>query len=185
VRHVSATHAGLLVYPLLLGLVLATITTGIVINRWREWRLPVLIGSGLAALGAVGFGTFDARTPIWQTLVFMALIGFGVGPALSGLQIALQRSVVPTAVAGALSTLILVRQVGGAVALAAADTVYSAGTRAGSPAATATGSGLLVVTLTGAALAARALGMLPRGSGRLPAPHPATLPPAEITQPRR
>jgi hypothetical protein len=112
--------------------------------------------------------------------------GFGVGPALSGLEIALQRSVVPTAVAGALSTLILVRQVGGANALAAADTVYSAGTRAGSPAATATGTGVLVVTLTGAALAAGALGLLPRGSGRLPAPDPSTLPPAAIAgQPGR
>jgi EmrB/QacA subfamily drug resistance transporter len=186
VRHVSATHSGLLIYPLLLGLVLATSATGVAINRWREWRLPVLIGSGLAALGAVGFGTFDAGTPVWQSSVFMALIGVGVGPALSGLQVALQRSVVPTAVAGALSTLILVRQVGGAIALAAADTVYSASTRAGSPAAPATGTGLLVVTLTGAALAAGALALLPRGSGRLPAPAPATLPPAAPAgQPRR
>jgi EmrB/QacA subfamily drug resistance transporter len=186
VRHVSATRSGLLIYPLLLGLVLATSTAGIVINRWQEWRWPVLIGTGLAALGAVGFGTFDARTPVWQSVVFMALIGFGVGPALSGLQIALQRNVSPTAVAGALSTLILVRQVGGAVALTAADTVYSASTRAGSPAGTATGTGVLIVTLTGAALAAGALGLLPRGSGRLPAPDPTTLRPAAIAnQPRR
>src|SRR3954463_7668719 len=186
-RHVSATRSGLLIYPLLLGLVLATTLAASTINRWQQWRLPVLVGTGLAALGALGFGTFDAGTPVWQSLVFMALIGFGVGPALSGLQIALQRSVVPTAVAGALSTLILVRQVGGAIALAAGDTVYSASTRAGSPAATApgtggegrpppaTGRGLLVVTLPGAALAAGALGLLPRGSGRLPAPPPATL----------
>jgi EmrB/QacA subfamily drug resistance transporter len=186
VRHVSATHSGLLIYPLLLGLVLATSATGVAISRRREWRLPVLIGSGLAALGAMGFGTFDVGTPVWQSSVFMALIGFGVGPALSGLQVALQRSVVPTAVAGALSTLILVRQVGGAIALVAADTVYSASIRAGGPAAPATGTGVLVVTLTGAALAAGALALLPRGSGRLPAPAPTTLPPAPIArQPRR
>src|SRR3954452_11966660 len=182
VRHVSATRSGLLIYPLLLGLVLATTLAGSAINRWRQWRLSVLIGNGLAALGALGFGTFDTRTPVWQSLVFLALIGFGVGPALSGLQVALQRHVVPTASAGALSTLILVRQVGGAIALAAADTVYSASTRAGSSAATATatatGTGMLVVTLTGAAWAAGALGLLPRGAGRLPAPDPAPLPPA-------
>jgi EmrB/QacA subfamily drug resistance transporter len=171
VRHVSATRSGLLIYPLLLGLVLATTTAGIAINRWQDWRLPVLIGNGLAALGAVGFGTFDATTPDWQSLLFMALIGCGVGPALSGLQIALQRHVTPTAVAGALSTLILVRQLGGAIALAAADTVYSAGTHpAARSAATATGAGMLLVTLAGAALAAGALALLPHGSGRLPAP---------------
>src|SRR3954469_8839396 len=170
-RHVSATRSGLLIYPLLLGLVLGTTLAASAINRWQQWRLPVLIGTGLAALGALGFGTFDAGTPVWQGLVFMALIGFGGGPALSGLQIALPRSVVPTAVAGALSTLILVRQVGGTLALAAADTVYTTSTGAGSPAATATGAGVLVVTLTGAALAAGALGLLPRGSGRLPSPN--------------
>ena len=185
-RHVSATRSGLLIYPLLLGLVLATTLAASAINRWQRWRWPVLIGTGLAALGALGFGTFDAGTPVWQGLVFMALIGFGVGPALSGLQIALQRSVVPTAVAGALSTLILVRQVGGAIALAAADTVYTTSTGAGSPAATATGTGVLVVTLTGAALAAGALGLLRRGSGRLPSPSPATPPSAATAgQPRR
>lgn len=185
-RQVSATRSGLLIYPLLLGLVLATTLSASAINRWQQWRVPVLIGTGLAALGALGFGTFDAGTPVWQGLVFMALIGFGVGPALSGLQIALQRSVAPTAVAGALSTLILVRQVGGAIALAAADTVYTTSTGAGSPAVTATGTGVLVVTLTGAALAAGALGVLPRGSGRLPAPSPAPLlSAAVVTQPSR
>lgn len=176
VRHVSATRSGLLIYPLLLGLVLATTAAGMVINRWQDWRRPVLIGNGLAALGAVGFGTFDARTPVWQNVVFMALIGCGAGAALSGIQIAVQRHVVPTAVAGALSTLILVRQIGGSVALAAADTVYSAGShRAGSSAATATGAGMLLVTLAGAALAAGALALLPRGSGRLSAPISAPL----------
>ncbi|MCU1590192.1 MAG: major facilitator superfamily 1 [Frankiales bacterium] len=176
VRHVSATRSGLLIYPLLLGLVLSTTACGIAMNRWGQWRTPVLLGTALAALGAVGFGTFEARTPDWQNLLFMALIGLGVGPALSGLQVALQRLVEPTAVAGALSTLILVRQVGGAIALAAADTVYAAGAhRAGSSAATATGTGMLVVTLAGAGLAATALLLLPRGSGRLPQPPIALL----------
>jgi hypothetical protein len=181
-RHVSATRSGLLIYPLLLGLVLATTLAASAINRWQQWRLPVLIGTGLAALG---FGTFDTRTPVWQSLMFMALIGLGVGPALSGLQIALQRSVVPTAVAGTLSTLILGRQVGGAIALAAADTVYTTSTGAGSPAATATGTGVLVVALTGAAVAAGALLLRPRGSGRLPAPSPvAPYPAVPARQPR-
>ena len=89
----SATHSGVLIYPLLIGLVS---------GHQPRRRAPSTAGSsggrrcssaaGLAALGALGFGTFDAGTPMWQGLVFMALIGLGVGPALSGLQIALQRS---------------------------------------------------------------------------------------------
>ena len=60
-----------------------------------EYRTPILCGLGVAALGGLGFATFDATTPDWQSLVFMGLIGLGVGPVLSGLQIAMQRTVAP------------------------------------------------------------------------------------------
>ena len=98
----------------------------------------MLAGAGLTALGALGFATFDASTPDWQSLVFMGLMGVGMGPALSGLQIALQRSVRPEQIGGAMGTLLLLRQVGGAVALASAETVY----RAGDDPAVATGTGV-------------------------------------------
>jgi hypothetical protein len=102
----------------------------------------------------------------------MGLIGFGIGPALSGLQIALQRAVAPAQIGAAMGTLLLMRQVGGAVALAAAETIYVAGLHGhagAAPAATATGSGVLVVGLAGSAIAAAALFSLTRRGGRLPA----------------
>ena len=77
----------------------------------------------------------------------MGLMGLGIGPALSGLQIALQRSVRPEQIGGAMGTLLLLRQVGGAVALASAETVY----RAGHDPAVATGTGVLTIGLLGSA----------------------------------
>jgi hypothetical protein len=113
----------------------------------------------------------------------MALLGVGVGPALSGLQIALQRTVAPHQIGAAMGTLLLLRQLGGAVALAAAETIYAtrlhgaaaAGDGTRQAAATATGTGIFVVALAGAALAAIALLSLPRGTGRL----------AEVKEPER
>ena len=166
VRDVSATHSGLLIYPLLLGLLLSVNVAGIVIARRLEFRGAVVTGAGVAALGALGFATFDASTPDWQSLIFMGLIGLGIGPALSGLQIALQRSVSPAQIGGAMGTLLLLRQVGGAVALASAETVY----RSGHDPAVATGTGVLTISLLGSVIAAAALLTLPRGAGRLPAP---------------
>jgi EmrB/QacA subfamily drug resistance transporter len=166
VRDVSATHSGLLIYPLLLGLLLSVNVAGIVIARRLEFRGTVVVGAGLAALGALGFATFDAGTPDWQSLIFMGLIGLGIGPALSGLQIALQRSVAPAQIGGAMGTLLLLRQVGGAVALASAETVY----RSGHDPAVATGTGVLTISLLGSVIAAAALLSLPRGAGRLPTP---------------
>ncbi len=166
VRDVSATHSGLLIYPLLLGLLVAVNVAGMIVAKRLEFRTTVLAGAGLTALGALGFATFDASTPDWQSLVFMGLMGVGMGPALSGLQIALQRSVRPEQIGGAMGTLLLLRQVGGAVALASAETVY----RAGHDPAVATGTGVFTVGLVGTVIAAVALLALPRAAGRLPAP---------------
>lgn len=179
VRDVSATHSGLLIYPLLLGLVISVNVGAALIVRRLEFRRVLLGACALGALGAVGFAGFDADTPDGVALLLMALLGCGVGPLLSGVQIALQRSVAPQEIAAATGTLLLLRQVGAAVALTAAETIYvgqlhgSSGTDA---AASATGAGVSALALTGAVLAALTLLSLPRGAGRLPAPPPAPEP---------
>jgi MFS family permease len=174
VRDVSATHSGLLIYPLMLGLLVAVNVAAPLIVRRLAFRGVVLGGYAIAALGALGFATFDAATPDWQSLVFMALLGIGIGPALSGLQIAITRAVQPRDIGAALGTLLLGRQIGGAIALAAAETIYRAQEHGGSSAAVATGTGVLAVALAGALIAALALVSLPRGAGRLPQVAPAT-----------
>ena len=80
----------------------------------------------------------------------------------------------PHDIGAAMGTLLLLRQVGGAVALASAQAVYAARLHGETTqsAATATGTGMLVVALAGAAIAAVALLTLPRGGSRL-APLPA------------
>jgi hypothetical protein len=143
------------------------------ILRRGEWRAPVLGGLGLAALGGLGFATFDATTPDWQSLLFMGLIGIGLGPSLSGLQMAMQRTVAPAAIGAAMGTLLLLRQVGAAVAIAGAETVYAAELHAGG-AAQATGVAVAAAVLLGAVVAALALATIPRASTRFAlAPAPA------------
>jgi EmrB/QacA subfamily drug resistance transporter len=180
-REVSATHSGLLIYPLLLGVLVSVNAGAMVIARTGEFRRVLLAACVLAACGAAGFATFDAQTPDWQSLTFMALIGLGVGPMFSGLQIALQRSVAPADIGAAMGTLMLVRQVGGVIAIAAAQTAYVShlhGVHTQQAAATATGTGVMAISLVGAAIAVVALLALPRVAGRLPAlaPPPPAVP---------
>ncbi|MCW3041500.1 MAG: major facilitator superfamily 1 [Solirubrobacterales bacterium] len=175
-RGVSATHSGLLIYPLLLGLLVTVNVGAMSISRRNAFRGTLLVGCALAATGAAGFASFGVGTPDWQSLVFMGLIGAGIGPALSGIQIALQRLVAPAQIGAAMGTLLLLRQVGGAVALAAAGALYTDGLEGDGLAAsaTATGHALLLVSLTGTVVAAGALLALPRRAGRLPGlPAPA------------
>lgn len=165
VEHVSATHSGLLIYPLLVGLIVSVNIAGTVIMRRGEYRSTILVGLVLLTLGALGFATFDAGTPKWESLLFMALIGLGVGPQLSGLQIAMTRTVAPQMIGAGLGTLLLLRQVGASVALAGAETLYNRG----DDPATATGGAIVVIALIGVAVAGAALLTVPRLSTRLPA----------------
>jgi EmrB/QacA subfamily drug resistance transporter len=176
VRDVSATHSGLLIYPLLLGLLVAVNVGAMVIVRSGRFRAVLLGGFGLVGLGALGFATFDEATPDWQALVFMALVGAGIGPALSGLQLAIQRAVAPAQIAGAMGTLLLLRQVGGAIAFAVAETIFVTRLHGGASPAVATGIGVLWVALAGALIGGAALLALPRSGARIafPAPEQAT-----------
>lgn len=176
-RGVSATHSGLLIYPLLLGLLVSVNLGAMRIARREAFRGTLLLGCAATAVGALGFATFDAQTPDWQSLVFMGLIGLGIGPTLSGLQIALQRTVAPAELGGAMGTMLLLRQIGGAIALAAADTIYVARLDGGD-AATATGAGVLAVALAGTTIAALALASIPRGGDRLAEPPSPAIAPA-------
>jgi hypothetical protein len=100
----------------------------------------------------------------------MALLGLGMGPTFSGLQIAIQRAVDPAGMGAAMGTLMLLRQVGASIALAAAATLYAGslhGATGQAHAATATGYAVFVVTIAGAAIAALALLTLPPGARRL------------------
>jgi EmrB/QacA subfamily drug resistance transporter len=172
VRDVSATHSGLLIYPLLLGLVVGVNLAGAVIVKRGEYRAPILCGLGVATLGGLGFATFDASTPDWESLVFMGLIGLGIGPVLSGLQIAMSRTVALSSISAAMGTLLLLRQIGASVALAGSETIYAAGLHHGDGAATATGTAVCAVAVLGAMVAGAALLSLPRGASRF-APVPA------------
>lgn len=162
VEGASATHSGVLIYPLLIGLIISVNVAGGVIATRGEYRTVVLGGMVLLVIGALGFATFDASTPRWESLTFMALIGLGVGPQLSGLQIAMMHTVEPHRIAGGLGSLMLLRQVGAAVALAAAETMYVRG----EDPAVAVGTSIVVIALVGAAIASAALLSVPRPATR-------------------
>jgi EmrB/QacA subfamily drug resistance transporter len=167
---VSATRSGLYIYPLLLGLLVAVNLGAAALARRNAFRGTLLVANGTVALGAFGFALFDASSPKALPLLLMALIGAGVGPNLSGLQIAVQRTVAPRDLGAAMGALLLGRQLGGALALAAAETVYVGRLHAGASAEEATGWSIFVVAAAGASVAALALLTLRRGTDRIPAP---------------
>ena len=152
----SATGSGVRIYPLLLGLLLAVNLGAVAVTRRGEARGPLLAAGAVVLTGAGLFALLETGSPAWLPLAAMAVLGLGMGPALSGLQIALGRTTSPRHLGAAMGTLLLGRQVIGAIALALADAAYRSQLQTSSP-ASATGSAVAWVAGAGAIVAALAL----------------------------
>lgn len=168
---IDATGAGVRVYPLLLAL-LVGVNVGAVLVGSGALRLPLLLASAVTGAGAIAFLALGTSTAGALPLVAMAVLGLGMGPQLSGLQIALSRTVAPRDLAAAMGTLLLGRQVIGAIALAAADALYRS--RAASEGA-ASGTGWAIAWVAGAGAVVAGIALL-GVRRRLPAPTPAPVP---------
>jgi EmrB/QacA subfamily drug resistance transporter len=168
----SATGSGLRIYPLLIGLLLAVNIGAVAVTRRNDVRLPLLVSGTVVLVGAGLFALLDGASPGWLPLLAMAVLGLGMGPALSGLQIGLGRTTTPAHLGAAMGTLLLGRQVIGVLALAIADAAYRGQAAAHGPAA-ATGFAVAGVAGVGAVVAALALAGL---RDRLPDPTTSVAP---------
>jgi EmrB/QacA subfamily drug resistance transporter len=125
VKGISATESGYLIWPLLFGLIGASITSGIIISRTGRYKLLLTGAMCLIILGAF-FSTHitaDTTDPVlWS---WMLLMGLGIGPSMSGFTVVVQNSTPMGQMGVGTSTLVFLRQIGGSVGLAIAGTIFS------------------------------------------------------------
>ena len=147
----SATWSGVLLYPLLVGLLLAANVGATAVVRRDAVRGVLLVAGTGTLVAAGGFAMLHDGSPSWWPLAAMALLGIGMGPALSGIQIALARASAPQDLGAALGTLLMGRQVVGSLALAAGEASYVS--RLDHGVTDATGTAVAVVAGAGALVA--------------------------------
>ncbi|WP_248965114.1 MFS transporter [Sphaerisporangium perillae] len=140
VRGYSATFSGLLLLPMLAGMVAGNRLTSTIVMRTGRPRPALLAGAALLTAGSLPFLTLGAATPTFMIAVWLLLIGLGTGPAMGGASIVAQNSVprpdIGTATAGSMLT----KQLGGAVSLACGQSLLSHLTAGPAGAAAMTGA---------------------------------------------
>ncbi|MFB9879009.1 MDR family MFS transporter [Planobispora siamensis] len=166
----SATDSGLRIYPLMLGMVAGSMVTGALIARTRRYKPWLVAGAFLITVGGLLCAGLTAGTSGVALAGWMALLGLGMGPMLSGLTVAIQTSVPPRFIGTASANLTFFRQIGGSVALALGGTLYTAVIREQIPLhgpqtahAAATAAVIPWLAVTGALVALVALLALPGG----------------------
>ena len=95
-----------------------SIVSGQVIARTGKYRKFPIIGSVLMVAALALFSRIGADTPLWQTMLVMALMGLGLGGNMQPVITAAQNAANPREIGVATSTVTFFRSMGGTVGAA-------------------------------------------------------------------
>ncbi|WP_460853050.1 MDR family MFS transporter [Nocardioides montaniterrae] len=118
VHGASPTKAGFMMLPMVAGMMTASIASGKIISRTGKTRLFPIFGTVVMAIGMFLLAHITADTHLWLVMIFMAIVGFGVGNSMQPLILTVQSAVPPTAIGVATSSATFFRQIGGTIAVA-------------------------------------------------------------------
>ena len=118
VKGFSPTAAGLLMLPLMAGIMSASIFAGQMISRTARYKIFPIIGSGLLVLALLGLGQIGTDTQIGVTMALAGLFGIGLGFNMQPLVLAVQNAVTPQDMGVATSSATFFRQMGGTLGTA-------------------------------------------------------------------
>ncbi|MEU9344212.1 MFS transporter [Streptomyces sp. NPDC048278] len=121
----SATGSGLLMLPMMGGIVGASIVAGQLISHTGHYRIYPVLGGGLSVVGMWLLSRLEVGTPRWQYSVWMAVLGAGIGMVMPVLVLAVQNSVRPADLGTATSANNYFRQIGGSVGAAVFGTLFA------------------------------------------------------------
>jgi predicted MFS family arabinose efflux permease len=122
---VSATNSGLLLVPLMLGLLGASIFSGQVITRTGKYRILPIAGTAVATVGMFLLSTMNPTTSTVTSGLYMAVLGIGLGLTMQVLVLATQNSVRVTDLGVATSTVNFFRSVGGSIGVAVFGALFN------------------------------------------------------------
>lgn len=121
----SATESGLLMLPMMGGIVFASMLSGQLISRTGRYRLWPPLGCALSAVGMWLLSGMEADTARVTYSVWMAVLGLGIGFVLPVLILAVQNSVPAADLGTATSANNYFRQIGGSAGAAVFGTLFT------------------------------------------------------------
>jgi EmrB/QacA subfamily drug resistance transporter len=126
VHGVSATASGLLLLPLLLGLLVMSISSGRYISRTGRYRWFPLVGTVLVTLGLWLLTHVGAHTSLAIVGLYILVFGAGLGLFMQVLTLVVQNAVPMKMMGVATSSVTFFRSMGGAIGASALGAVLTA-----------------------------------------------------------
>jgi EmrB/QacA subfamily drug resistance transporter len=121
----SASNSGLLLVPLMGGLLVASIVSGQIISRTGRYRVFPILGMALTTVGMYLLSTLGPGSSRVESSVYMVLLGAGMGMVIQVLVLAVQNEAPAEDLGVATSTVTFFRTVGGSVGVALFGALFS------------------------------------------------------------
>jgi MFS family permease len=121
----SAAASGLLMIPMMVGLIGTSIVSGILITRTGRYKIFPIVGTVLTGIAMIAMTTLTAATPIWLICVFLFVFGAGLGLIMQVVVLVVQNAVPASEVGTATSTNNYFREVGAALGTAVFGTIFT------------------------------------------------------------
>ena len=122
----SATHSGLLLFPMLSASLVGSLISGRIVARWGHYRSVLATGCALLGVGLALLSTFTVSTSTDVAATYMLVFGLSIGVLIPVLVLIIQNSVDPRDLGVATASVQVFRQFGGSTGIALFGTVFNA-----------------------------------------------------------
>lgn len=121
----GVTESGFLMLPMMAGVMLTAIGSGVAITRTGRYRAFPVVGMAVATLGLVWLTGLEGDTSMLLFGVMIFVLGAGLGLVMQTIVLAVQNSVDPCEIGTATSANNFVREIGAAVGVALFSTIFT------------------------------------------------------------
>jgi EmrB/QacA subfamily drug resistance transporter len=121
----GATNSGLLLVPMMVGLLITSILSGQLISRTGRYKVWPILGTTITIVGLYLLSTMDASTPQVVTAAWMVVLGLGLGAVMQVLVVVVQNAVPQKDLGTATSTATFFRSMGGSIGVPIFGAIFS------------------------------------------------------------
>jgi EmrB/QacA subfamily drug resistance transporter len=125
VKGVSAIQSGVRLFPMMAGLFVASVGSGILVSRWGRYKVFPVVGTALTTIGLFLMSHIGVSTGAWTMAGYMAVFGLGLGLVMSVLLVAVQNAVPYEELGTATSGSYFFRMIGGSFGTAVFGTIFA------------------------------------------------------------
>jgi EmrB/QacA subfamily drug resistance transporter len=124
---VSPSVSGLMLMPMMIGMLITSIASGRIISRWGRYKLFPVAGTAIMTLGLAMLSRLSLESQEWQTSLDALWLGLGMGLVMQVLILAVQNSIEYKYLGVATSGTMLFRSIGGALGVALFGAIFANG----------------------------------------------------------